>query len=103
MKGNYPLFTTVKMILVVILLSFFGKAYALFDTKFCLPPVPEVNYSSVCDFVFNDPISAEPIPTTIYHAGTLCQGQSLDHCIEVSSCGSNHFIDSFSGKPLHFP
>ena len=86
------------MILVVILLSFFGKAYALFYTQFCLPPGPGVSYSSECDFVFNDPTSAEPIPAIIYQAGTLCQGQSLDHCIEVYSCGSNHFIDSFSGN-----
>lgn len=49
-------------------------------------------------FEFQDPTSADPIPTTIYQAGTLCQGQSIDHCIEVYSCGDNHFIDSFSGN-----
>lgn len=49
-------------------------------------------------YEFQDPTSADPIPTTIYQAATLCQGQSVDHCLEVYSCGDNHFIDSFSGN-----
>ena len=49
-------------------------------------------------FEFQDPSAAEPIPTTIYNVATLCQGQSVDHCLRVFSCGNNNFIDSFSGN-----
>lgn len=49
-------------------------------------------------FEFQDPSAAQPIPTTIYNVATLCQGQSVDHCLRVFSCGANNFIDSFSGN-----
>ena len=49
-------------------------------------------------FEFQDPFAADPIPTTIYNVATLCQGQSVDHCLKVYSCGANNFIDSFTGN-----
>ncbi len=49
-------------------------------------------------FEFQDPSAAQPIPTTIYNVATLCQGQSVDHCLRVFSCGANNFIDSFNGN-----
>ncbi|MBL7941554.1 MAG: hypothetical protein JNM00_02250, partial [Flavobacteriales bacterium] len=37
-------------------------------------------------------------PSDSYLLTTLCQGQSIDHCISVSSAGNNHAIQSFSGN-----
>lgn len=37
-------------------------------------------------------------PSDSYLLTTLCQGQSIDHCISVSSAGNNHSIQSFSGN-----
>lgn len=47
-------------------------------------------------FEFQDPVSG--LPTFIYQLGPICQGQSLDHCVKVKSCGSNNSIQSFSGN-----
>ena len=41
-------------------------------------------------FEFVDPTSN--LPTNIYNLGPLCQGQSIDHCIKVYSCGRDHEI-----------
>jgi len=38
------------------------------------------------------------LPSDSYLLSTLCQGQSIDHCISVSSAGNNHAIQSFSGN-----
>lgn len=47
-------------------------------------------------FEFQDPVSS--LPTLIYQIGPLCQGQSLDHCVRVKSCGSRNRITSFTGN-----
>lgn len=49
-------------------------------------------------FEFQDPTASIPIPTTIYHVATLCQGQSADHCVRVVSCGDNNYISSIDGS-----
>lgn len=49
-------------------------------------------------FEFQNPSASVPVPTTIYNVATLCQGQSVDHCLRVVSCGDNDFIDSYSGN-----
>jgi gliding motility-associated-like protein len=38
------------------------------------------------------------LPTNIYNLGPICQGQSIDHCVKVFSCGSQNRIFSFSGN-----
>lgn len=46
---------------------------------------------------FLDPITG--LPTTAYTLSTiLCQGASIDHCINVTSAGTTHTITSFSGN-----
>lgn len=46
---------------------------------------------------FYDPVSG--LPTTSYTLSpSLCQGASVDHCINVSSGGTSHSITSFSGS-----
>jgi len=47
-------------------------------------------------FEFLDPITG--LPTTIYNVATLCQGESIDHCFLVFSCGSDHNIIDFEGN-----
>ena len=34
------------------------------------------------------------VPTTIYTAGTVAQGDSISECLQLRSCGSEHQIDS---------
>lgn len=41
-------------------------------------------------FDFMDPSTG--IPTTIYTLPAMCQGEQVDHCIEVYSCGNDHNI-----------
>jgi len=47
-------------------------------------------------FDFLDPITG--LPTNIYLVATLCQGDDIDHCINVVSCGTDHEIISYSGN-----
>jgi gliding motility-associated-like protein len=47
-------------------------------------------------FEFLDPITG--LPATIYNAGTLCQGDAIDHCLQVFSCGADHNIIDFEGN-----
>ncbi|MCB0760853.1 MAG: gliding motility-associated C-terminal domain-containing protein [Flavobacteriales bacterium] len=47
-------------------------------------------------FEFLDPNSG--LPTTIYMVDTLCGGQTIDHCLEVFSCGIDHNIIDFEGN-----
>ena len=47
-------------------------------------------------FEFLDPSSL--LPTNIYNLGPICQGQSIDHCVKVFSCGNQNRIHSFSGN-----
>jgi gliding motility-associated-like protein len=46
-------------------------------------------------FDFIDPVTG--LPTPIYSLGSLCQGQSIDHCVNALSCGSDNEIVSYSG------
>lgn len=43
-------------------------------------------------FEFLDPESG--LPTTVYQVATLCQGESVDHCLQVFSCSDDHNIIS---------
>jgi gliding motility-associated-like protein len=46
---------------------------------------------------FLDPVTG--LPTTSYTlTPSLCQGASVDHCINVTSAGTSHSITSFSGS-----
>jgi gliding motility-associated-like protein len=47
-------------------------------------------------FEFVDPNNG--LPTTVYIADTLCNGETIDHCFQVFSCGSDHNIIDFEGN-----
>lgn len=47
-------------------------------------------------FEFLNP--ANFLPTTIYTWGQLCQGENIDHCLEVYSCADDHNITAFEGN-----
>lgn len=47
-------------------------------------------------FEFLDPITG--LPTTIYTAATLCQGETIDHCLHVFSCSDDHNIIDVEGN-----
>ncbi|MEY3399441.1 MAG: hypothetical protein RL220_2035, partial [Bacteroidota bacterium] len=47
-------------------------------------------------FDFLDPETG--IPTPIYYLGALCAGESMDHCVEVLSCGTDHEIINVYGN-----
>ncbi len=47
-------------------------------------------------FEFLDPVTL--LPTTIYTAGTLCTGESIDHCLLVFSCADDHNIIDVQGN-----
>lgn len=49
-------------------------------------------------FEFQDPSASLPVPTTIYNVATLCQGQSVDHCLRIVSCGNLDFISNVTGN-----
>lgn len=46
-------------------------------------------------FDFLDPTSS--LPTSIYQVGTVCQGDFIDHCVQVVSCGIDHEIVEATG------
>ena len=47
-------------------------------------------------YEFLDPVTF--LPTTIYTVGTLCSGQSIDHCLLVYSCADDHNIIDVEGQ-----
>ncbi len=47
-------------------------------------------------FDFEDPVTG--LPTTIYQLATLCQGETIDHCIRVVSCADDHNIINVEGN-----
>ncbi len=47
-------------------------------------------------YEFLDPVTF--LPTTIYTVGTLCSGQSIDHCLLVYSCADDHNIIDVEGN-----
>ncbi|MFT5245565.1 MAG: gliding motility-associated-like protein [Flavobacteriales bacterium] len=47
-------------------------------------------------FEFVDPNNG--LPTTVYIADTLCNGETIDHCFQVFSCGEDHNIIDFEGN-----
>ena len=47
-------------------------------------------------FEFLDPFTM--LPTTIYTVGSLCQGESIDHCLLVFSCADDHNIINVEGN-----
>lgn len=55
------------------------------------------NSAAWSQLTFFDPVTSAP--TTAYTLSTvLCQGASIDHCINVSSAGTTHTITSFTGN-----
>lgn len=51
-------------------------------------------FGSGIDFL--DPVT--DLPTPIYSLGTLCQGQGLDHCVKVLSCGVDDELISYTAS-----
>lgn len=52
--------------------------------------------TSWSQLVFTNPFTG--LPTTSYILDTICQGQSIDHCFNVTSGGTSHTITSFTGN-----
>ena len=59
-----------------------------------LSVVVGLSYEASSQIVIYDPVTN--LPTSEYTLNTICQGGSLEHCINVSSNGTSHFISNYT-------